>query len=287
MHDPQTILVTGGAGFIGSHLCARLVKDGHRLISLDNYFTGSRENHVPGVEYREGHTKDVAYHVPENPGCIYHLGEYSRVERSLTEPALVWDLNAQGTQGVLEFWRTRGGKLIYAGSSTKFADGGLGRDGSPYAWTKAANTELVRNYAEWYRLSYAITYFYNVYGPGERAGDYGTVIEIFRNLHAEGKPLTLTAPGTQRRIFTHVDDIVEGLILVGEKGDGDEFGLGAEEDFSIQEVAERFGGPIHMLPERAGNRMTAKLDATKAYALGWRAKRSLTDYIAQEIAPHE
>ncbi|MDB4992525.1 MAG: ADP-L-glycero-D-manno-heptose-6-epimerase [Parcubacteria group bacterium] len=279
MATQKLILVTGGAGFIGSHLCERLVKEGHQVISLDNYFTGSRENHKEGVEYREGHTKDIATLIPETPDLIFHLGEYSRVEKSLEEPNVVLDLNSRGTQAVVEFWRNKGVKLVYAGSSTKFADGGLGRDGSPYAWSKATNSELVRNYAEWYGLPYAITYFYNVYGPGERAGAYGTVIEIFRQKVLAGLPITVTAPGTQRRIFTHVDDIVDGLILVGEKGEGDEFGLGADAEFSVLEVAELFGGNIEMLPERVGNRMTAKLDTTKSHALGWRASRALSDYI--------
>ena len=176
----KPILVTGGAGFVGSHLCRRLHAAGRQVISLDNYFTGSRDNHVAGVDYRDGHTRDIATLVPETPDLIFHLGEYSRVEKSLLEPALVWDLNKDGTFAVLEYARRTGAKLVYAGSSTKFGDGGLGRDQSPYAWTKATNTELVRNYGTWYALRYAITYFYNVYGPGERAGAYGTVIEIFR-----------------------------------------------------------------------------------------------------------
>jgi UDP-glucose 4-epimerase len=273
------VLVTGGAGFVGSHLCGRLVREGYEVVSLDNYFTGSKENHVKGVDYREGHTKDIEKSIPESFDRIYHLGEYSRVEISLAEPQLVWDLNVAGTFGVAEFWRKRGGKLIYAGSSTKFADGGLGRDQSPYAWTKASNTELVRNYHEWYGLPYAITYFYNVYGPGERAGQYGTVIEIFKQKYLRGEPLTVNSPGTQRRIFTHVDDIVDGLMLVGEKGEGDEFGLGAEESHSILDIARMFGGSIEMRPEVPGNRMSAKLDATKAHALGWRAEKRIEDYI--------
>src|SRR5712691_2171662 len=124
----QIVLVTGAAGFVGSHLCKRLVAIGHRVIALDNYFTGSRDAHVAGVEYRAAHTKEIERIVPETSDLLYHLGEYSRVEISLTEPALVWDLNVAGTFGVLEFWRRRQTKLIYAGSSTKFADGGLGRD---------------------------------------------------------------------------------------------------------------------------------------------------------------
>lgn len=276
----KTIVVTGGAGFIGSHLCERLAKEGHRVISLDNYFTGSRENHVAGVEYREGHTKDIEQHIPETPDLIYHLGEYSRVEVSLREPALVWDLNKDGTFGVAEFWRKHKCKLVYAGSSTKFGDGGLGRDQSPYAWAKASNTELVRNYSNWYQLPYAITYFYNVYGPGERpANQYGTVIETFRQQFLAGGPLTVVSPGTQKRNFTHVDDIVDGLLLVGENGEGDDFGLGDEKEYSILDIAKLFGGEVQMLPERAGNRMGSSIDTARARELGWSAQRHVAEYI--------
>lgn len=282
MQKKRTILVTGGAGFIGSHLCRRLAGEGHRVISLDNYFTGSKENHVEGVEYREGHTKDIETLVPEQLDLLFHLGEYSRVEASLKEPELVFDLNSVGTFGVLEFWRKRGGKLVYAGSSTKFADGGLGRDQSPYAWTKAANTELVRNYGSWYSLPYAIAYFYNVYGPGERAGRYGTVIEIFKQKRRSGEKLPVVAPGAQRRNFTHIDDIIDGLVLVGEKGEGDEFGLGTDEAYSVLEVARLFGGEIEMIPERRGNRMDSTLDTAKSRALGWKAKQNLAKYVKEE-----
>jgi UDP-glucose 4-epimerase len=281
MKDKKLILVTGGAGFIGSHLCARLVKDGHRVISLDNYFAGSRENHIPGVDYREGHTKDIEKHIPETPDLIYHLGEYSRVEISLSEPALVWDLNKDGTFGVVEFWRKKKCRLVYAGSSTKFGDGGLGRDQSPYAWTKATNTELVRNYSTWYGLSHAITYFYNVYGPGERAGAYGTVIEIFKQKQQAGESLTVNSPGTQKRNFTHVADIIDGLVLVGANGDGDDFGIGDEKAYSILEVAQMFGGEISMKPAPSGNRMTADIDTSKTRSLGWSPKKKLADYIAE------
>ncbi len=279
----QTVLVTGGAGFIGSHLCARLRSEGYSVISLDNYFTGSRENHVDGVDYREGHTKDIEELVPETPDLVYHLGEYSRVERSLTEPEIVWDLNKLGTCAVLEFCRKRNVKIVYAGSSTKFGDGGLGRDQSPYAWAKATNTELVRNYGSWYQLPYAITYFYNVYGPGERAGSYGTVIEIFRQKRLHGLTLSVTSPGTQKRNFTHVEDIVDGLLLVGAQGLGDDFGIGDKRAYSILEVAQMFGGDIEMMPEVAGNRMGSNIDTSKTELLGWKCKRGLSEYIAGSI----
>lgn len=290
----KTIVVTGGAGFIGSHLCERLVKDGHKVISLDNYFTGSRDNHVAGVEYREGHTKDIAKLIPETPDLIYHLGEYSRVAKSIEEPALVWDLNMDGTFGVLEYWRQKNikenkakeCKLVYAGSSTKMAtprpDGVAGRDLSPYTWAKASNTELVRNYSHWYNLPYSVAYFYNVYGPREQAGEYGTVIEIFRRKKMAGEALPVRAPGTQERIYTHVDDTVNGLLLVGEKGERDEYSIAAKESYPILEVAKLFGGSIEMLPARTTSRPSAAVDTDthKIEALGWHQEHELTDYIA-------
>lgn len=281
----KTILVTGGAGFIGSRLCARLLGEGNRVISLDNYFSGSKKSHIEGVEYREGDTKDIASLVPEaGVELVYHLGEYARVEVSLSEPDVVWESNVAGTFRVLEYWRKRNVagdtcKLVYAGSSTKFGDGGLGRNMSPYAWTKATNTELVRNYGAWYGLPYAVTYFYNVYGPGERADKYGTVVEIFRQKCLKGETLGVVSPGTQKRNFTHVDDIVDGLILVGEKGEGDDFGLGNKNTYTILELAKMFGRPVEMLPERAGNRMQASVETFKSEALGWSPKRELSDYI--------
>lgn len=281
----KTILVTGGAGFIGSHLCARLLEEGHKVISLDNYFTGSKDNHVAGVEYREGHTKDVAKLVPETPDLIYHLGEYSRVAKSIEEPAVVWDLNMSGTFGVLEFWRGKKCKLVYAGSSTKMAtprpDGTAGRDLSPYTWSKASNTELVRNYSHWYGLPYSVAYFYNVYGPREQAGEYGTVIEIFRRTFLAGEPLPVRSPGTQERIYTHVEDTVNGLILVGEKGIGDEYSIAARESYPILQVAQMFGQNIQMLPARSTSRPSAAVDTdtAKLQSLGWQQRHTLKEYI--------
>ncbi len=274
-------LVTGGAGFVGSHLCERLVQEGYAVISLDNYFTGSVDNHVSGVTYRNGHTKDIMAHVPETPSVVYHLGEYARTEKSFEDIELVWDLNKLGTFAVLEFCRRKKCKLVYAGSSTKFADNGEGRDQSPYAWSKATNTELVRNYANWFDLSYAIAYFYNVYGPREMSGPYGTLIRIFTELYRNGQPLTITAPGTQTRNFTHVSDIVDGLLLVGQKGQGDGYGIGSDISHSVLEVAHMFGGESIMMPERKGNRMHSSVDNAKTKALGWQAKHTLRSWIAK------
>src|SRR3989339_544875 len=260
----KIILVTGGAGFIGSNLIKKLVQDtSNRVVSLDNYFAGTRENHVAGAEYIEGHTKDIEKLIDFRPDLIYHLGEYSRVEKSFEDVEQVWDLNQTGTFAVLEFARRCGAKFVYAGSSTKFSDGGLGRDQSPYAWSKASMTELVRNYGDWFGINYAITYFYNVYGPGERAGAMGTVVAIFKEQYKRGLPLGVVAPGTQERIFTHVHDIVDGLSIVGEKGVGDGYGIGSKDSCSILGLAKLFGKDIIMLPERQGNRVGAVVDTTK------------------------
>jgi UDP-glucose 4-epimerase len=276
-----TILVTGGAGFVGSNLCERLAKDGYRVISLDNYFTGSVANHVPGVTYRVGHTKDIAQHIPEKPDIVFHLGEYARTEKSFEDVELVADLNQTGTFAVVEFCRKTGAKLVYAGSSTKFADEGEGRDQSPYAWSKAINTELVKNYGTWFGLKYAIVYFYNVYGPREMSGAYGTLIKIFADLTTAGQPLMVTSPGTQLRNFTHVDDIVDGLIVVAEKGEGDDYGIGADQSYSVLDVAHMYGGEIIMMPPRKGNRMSGGVNNTKVKELGWIQKHTLPAHIEE------
>ena len=281
MPQIKTILVTGGAGFVGSHLCETLATNSnHKVYSLDNYFTGSKDNHVPGVTYIEGATADIDKLIDFTPDTIYHLGEYSRVEQSFEDIEKVWQYNKDGIFAVLQFCRKTGAKIIYAGSSTKFGDGGLSRNQSPYGWTKASNTELVVNYGNWFSLSYAITYFYNVYGPGEIAtGKYATLIGIYSECIKKNQPLPVVLPGTQRRNFTHVTDIISGLMMVAERGYGDEFGIGNEESYSILEVAEMLDSPIKFISERRGNRMSAEVLTDKTKALGWRAERALIDYL--------
>ena len=281
----KKILVTGGAGFIGSNLCEKLAEDPNNIVySLDNYSTGSRDNHISNVTSIEGETADIAKLINFNPDIIYHLGEYSRVEQSFEDIEKVWRSNKDGIFAVLQFCRKTGAKLIYAGSSTKFGDGGLGRSQSPYAWTKASNTELVANYGTWFNVPFAIVYFYNVYGKREIAsGKYATLIALFKEKILRGEPLTVVSPGTQKRNFTHIDDIINGLVLVGENGYGDEFGIGSPDAYTILEITQKFGGEVIMLPERKGNRMTADVVTAKTEALGWKATKSINDYIREEI----
>lgn len=273
------ILVTGGAGFIGSHLCKALLEQKHEVISLDNYFTGSKENHVEGVKYIAGHTKDTIDLITESVDLIYHLGEYARVEISLEEPETVFDLNISGTLGVLKYWHKYSPKLVYAGSSTKFGDNGTNWGTTPYTWSKMMNSILIKDYAAWYNLPYAISYFYNVYGPGERSGKYGTVIEIFKERSKKGEKLQVVAPGTQKRSFTHVEDIVSALILIGERGEGDNFGISDDKEYSILDIAKMFQSPIEMLPERKGNRMSSSIKTEETKKLGWKPEKHIDDYI--------
>lgn len=274
------ILVTGGAGFIGSHLCERL-REQHEVTSLDNYFTGSTDNHVDGVKYIEGSTWDIEDHIKFKPDIIFHLGEYSRVEQSISEPRKVHEFNTQGTFEVLEFARECGSKLIYSGSSTKFSSSD-DYTPSPYVVSKRQNTELVKMYHEWYGLNYAITYFYNVYGPREIAtGPYSTLIAKFAELKRQGKPLTIYGDGEQKRNFTHVKDIVEGLYLVGfsQNGFGDEFGIGSDQSYSVQEVSKLFGGAVQYLPASPYSRPHGELKTDRTKALGWKTHYDLETYI--------
>lgn len=281
----KTILVTGGAGFIGSHLCERLFSDGNRVISIDNYFAGSRDNHIDGVLYIDGHTKDIDKLMPVVPDIVFHLGEYSRVEKSYDEPELVFDLNTIGTFAVIRYCLKNNCKLVYAGSSTKFADDG--KHQSPYAFSKASSTELITDYGKWYGLNYAIAYFYNVYGGRERSdGKYATLISIYKNRYLNNEPLLVVSPGTQLRNFTHIDDTVDALVLIGEKGEGDEYGIGAEESFSILDVAQMFNTKVEIIPERKGNRMTAKVYSDKTKDIGWTQKHRLDNHVSEFINNH-
>ena len=281
INGKKTAVVTGGAGLIGPSLIELLLPK-YRVVSLDSYFIGKVENHIEGAKYIKGHTKDIESLLgDETPAIIFHLGEYSRVEQSFDDVEFVWESNVAGTFRVLEYWRKRKCKLVYAGSSTKFADGGLGRDQSPYAWMKASNTELVSNYGRWFDIPFAITYFYNGYGPRELSeGPYASVLGRFKKQHLAGEPITVVSPGTQRRNFTHVEDLARGLLMAGEKGNGDEYGLGSPESFTILQIAQMFGGEIKMLPERKGNRMESIVNTSKAEKeFGWKPQHTVREYI--------
>lgn len=291
----QTLLVTGGAGFVGSALIKSLLTDypAAAIVSLDNYFTGVPENHVndPRVTYLDGSTVDLAKIWADrglpSPEIVFHLGEYSRIVTSFEDHDLTWDFNLLGTKEVVKFASANGAKLIYAGSSSKFGNDGQDENLNPYAWTKAKNIEYIKNYSTWYGLDHAITYFYNVYGPGQiTSGKYATVIGIFEDKYLKGEPLPVVSPGTQTRDFTHIDDIVRGIVLVAQKGQGDGYLLGAGHEWPILEVAKMFGTPYELIPALRGERTRGQADNSKAAELGWTVSRRLDEYIASFVAAH-
>jgi UDP-glucose 4-epimerase len=282
------VVVTGGAGHVGSHVVEQLVADPrNRVVSLDNYFTGSVDNHLPGAEYVEGNTADIATLIEGVPDLVFHLGEYGRIAPSFEDIELVWDFNIRGTFAVAEFCRARKVKLVYAASSTKFAIEGDGRHQSPYAFSKATNVDLITDFGRWYGLEHSICYFYNAFGPREQGqGQYATLIATFEQAYLAGDPLPVVRPGTQRRNFTYVGDLARGIIAVGDQGKGDGYTLANPKAFSILEIAEAFGGPIEMVDGRPGRTESGEAPDKARDELGWTTTVDVLDYISAFVADH-
>ncbi len=276
------ILIVGGAGFIGSHLCESYVSN-HSVTSLDNYISGKKENHIDGVEYLDMDAKDILS-LDAKYDLIFHLGEYSRVEKSLEKVDFVLENNSLPILNILMFAKKCNAKLMYAGSSTKFSDQGMNKYKSPYAFSKWQNSELVKFYCDINNLPYAITYFYNVYGGRENCeGEFATVIAKFLNRRKLNKKLQITKPGTQTRNFTHIDDTIDALHLIAEKGYGDEFGIAASEFYSINDVAKMISDNIEYTKENIANRQSSEVITEKILSLGWKPKHKLSSYIKNNL----
>lgn len=277
------ILVTGGAGFVGSNLIKSLLLNDPNLqiTSLDNYFTGKIENHADGVEYINGNTWD-AYSLLEGRtfDIVFHFGEYSRIVKSFDDIEFVSKSILAGTPTILQLCKQWNAKLIYSASSSKFGNGGRDENLSPYSWMKSKMVELIKNYADWYNLNYEICYFFNVYGPGQiTSGDYATVIGIFERQYLEGNKCSVVYPGTQTRDFTHINDIVSGLIKAASQHLNKEWHLRSGINVSIVEVAEMFG-EWEFVPERRGERFTSEeFPSDTEEKLNWKPQYNLKDWI--------
>jgi UDP-glucose 4-epimerase len=271
------ILVTGGAGYVGSNLIKHLKKHTNTTItSLDNYFTGQKDNHIEGVEYIQGNTWEINQ-LPKQD-IVYHFGEYSRVVPSFKDVDYLMTANLWGTSRVLEQCNKWNAKLIYSASSSKFGDN---ENLSPYSWVKSKMVELIKNYAEWYKLKYEICYFYNVYGKNHiTEGDYATVIGIFEKQYKEGKALTVVGDGKQSRQFTHINDIVNALDKIRKQNYNKEWYLSSDTNYEIIDVAKMFTDNIKFIPKRKGERYEAvSIKNDTKEVLNWKIKNNLKDYI--------
>ena len=277
------ILVTGGAGFVGSNLIERLVKEGHNVHSLDNYDSGLVENEVEGCNYISGDIEQILYWKGDNFDLVYHLAALSRIQPSFEDPSETFRVNTIGTQCVAEFAKHNNVKVVYAGSSSRWHDPYQ----SPYACFKHMGEEIFKLYKKVYNLDVEICRFYNVYGPNEIVdGDCAAVIGIWRRQVRDGLPITIVGDGEQRRDFTHIDDIVDGLYRVGissEKHE-DAWELGTGVNYSINEVyemfKEKFGvNKLHLSDQKGNYRKTLRENDDAIIRLGWSPKDRLDDYI--------
>ena len=280
----KNVLVTGGAGFVGSNLIKRLKVDYPEasIVSLDNYFTGKQENHVSGVEYYHGHTMDAATIFSNRTfDTVFHFGEYSRIVQSFDDIKIVTDSILVGTPRILELCKEWGAKLIYSASSSKFGNEGKDENLSPYSWAKSKMVELIKNYGEWFDLDYEICYFFNVYGPGQiTEGSYATVIGIFEKQLRAGEKCTVVTPGTQTRDFTHVGDVVNGLIKACKRSDKHEWHLRSGVNVSMIDLAAMYGNGYEIIGERRGERFTSEeFPSDTNERLGWEPQESLSEWI--------
>lgn len=280
----KKIVVTGGEGFVGSSLIASL-RHNNEIISIDNGINKQRRERYANVVYHASEASLIADLIEGlDVDIIFHLGEYSRVEASFGKVDLILQNNFKQFFDVCTAAANVNAKLVYSASSTIFAKEETGYEPSPYQVFKRHNVEFLRDFARFKKLDYAITYFYNVYGPGEVCeGEFATVVGKFLSLAKQGLPLEVTRPGNQRRNFTHISDIVRGLITIGEMGSGDGYGIGADESYSIIELAQLISKNIRYSEEKRGNRIDSGLTVNKTRDLGWSAKCDLKRYIAEEL----
>lgn len=277
------ILVTGGAGFVGSNLIERLVKEGHDVHSLDNYDSGLVENEVEGCNYISGDIEQILYWKGDNFDLVYHLAALSRIQPSFEDPSETFRVNTIGTQCVAEFAKHNNVKVVYAGSSSRWHDPYQ----SPYACFKHMGEEIFKLYKKVYNLDVEICRFYNVYGPKEIVdGDWAAVIGIWRRQVRDGLPITIVGDGEQRRDFTHIDDIVDGLYKVGMSSEKheDAWELGTGVNYSINEVyemfKEKFGVDKLHLPDQKGNyRKTLRENNDALERLNWKPSDKIKEYI--------
>jgi len=280
----KKILVTGGAGFIGTNLIKQLKTNDYDVISIDNYSTGSKENHLKGVNYIDIDIEDILKIKIKDFDMCYHLAAQSRVQPSFNDPQESIRVNVSGTTRVMEWAKINNVKVIYAGSSSKHHD----PSDSPYAMTKFLGEEICKLYKKSFNVNVEIARFYNVYGPSEPLDEkFGNVIGIWRAKVNKNLPLPIVGDGNQKRDFTHVLDIVDGLFKIANtkiKHD-DAWEIGTGINYSINQLYSMFKKKYSIssvnIPNQRGNyRETLRVNDDLINLLNWQPKDRLRDYIA-------
>lgn len=286
-------VVTGGAGFVGTNLIKRLLSDGHEVLSIDNYSTGKKENHIDNtnVGYMQKDISDIGTYkgMPMHVDGVFHLAALARIQPSFEHPSLSFEANSLGTQYLMEWVRKKDCPLVYAGSSSIHGD----KYANPYTFTKWVGEEIIKMYSKIYDVPTIITRFYNVYGEHQATeGAYCNVLGIFQRLFGEGRPLTITGDGEQRRDFTYVGDIVDGIVKSMEymqldsinKWEAASFELGRGKNYSINDIAAAFGEdyPTKYIDAWPGEvRETLNTDTKAREILEWNPTVDIVDFIKE------
>lgn len=271
------ILVTGGAGFVGTNLIKSLLEGGHKVVSIDNYHTGKVENHQKGCKYLNHDLRNLKEFMDVD--VVFHMAATARIQPSFENPVEYFTTNANGTLNLVDWCARTGTPIIYAGSSSKHS----GRFKNPYTFSKDIGEDIIELYQKHFGLRASIARFYNVYGPHQLTeGGYSTLIGKWLNNLEKGIQCEIYGDGEQRRDFTHVDDIVEALLLIMYKNYyGYDFELGRGKSISINEVAKMMGiDPIYKdaKPGEARHTLNESIDAK--VMLGWEPVIELEEYLS-------
>ena len=286
------IIVTGGAGFIGSNLIYKLLKDtNYKILSIDNYSTGSRKNHIINqrLHYIKSDTKQISKilsNYKKKIKVIFHFGEFSRIYQSFLRMNECISSNTIGTNEVFNFCLKNKIRLIYSATSASIGNKGNDKNLSPYAFTKAKNLEMLENLKRWFNFKFEVIFFYNVYGPNQiNSGSMATVIGIFEDQYKRGKPLTVVKPGTQSRRFTHVFDTVDACFYAYKKNKCRYYSISNKKSYTIMSIAKMFNCKIKYLAARPGERYASALTnmnlSNKVYKLF--GKIQLKEYLKKII----
>jgi UDP-glucose 4-epimerase len=260
------LVITGGAGFIGSNLISELLKfKKYKIVSIDNYSSGLFKNHFKNnrVKYLKGSTKNIEILLKSYIGkihSIFHFGEFARIYQSFKKINECFSSNIEGSSNVFNFALKNKIRLIYSATSASLGNKGEDMNLSPYVFSKAKNLELLENLKKWFNFRYEVIYFYNVYGERQICkGDMATVVGIFENYFKKKKKLPVVRPGTQVRRFTHVYDTVKACILAWKKNKCKHYSIASNQSYSIIGLAKLFRNKIRYLPKRAGERYASAL----------------------------